>query len=107
MTDKEAMKLALEYIEANAETKDEWDIVDALRQAIKQAEKQEPVAWLLTDKNINSLQVDSIQRLINRLNHAHHTDLCVRINGQDEWFQADWLKHMVRATPPQRTEENT
>jgi hypothetical protein len=61
------------------------------------------VAWLLTDKNINSLQVDSIQRLINRLNHAHHTDLCVRINGQDEWFQADWLKHMVRATPPQRT----
>jgi hypothetical protein len=68
--------------------------------------EQEPVAWLLTDKNINSLQVDSIQRLINRLNHAHHTDLCVRINGQDEWFQADWLKHMVRATPPQRTEQN-
>ena len=67
-----------------------------------QHKEQEPVAWLLTDKNINSLQVDSIQRLINRLNHAHHTDLCVRINGQDEWFQADWLKHMVRATPPQR-----
>jgi hypothetical protein len=67
-----------------------------------QHKEQEPVAWLLTDKNINSLQVDSIQRLINRLNHAHHTDLCVRINGQDEWFQADWLKHMVRATPSQR-----
>ena len=64
--------------------------------------EQEPVAWLLTDKNINSLQVDSIQRLIDRLKHAHHTDLCVRINGQDEWFQADWLKHMVRASPPQR-----
>jgi hypothetical protein len=70
-----------------------------------QHKEQEPVAWLLTDKNINSLQVDSIQRLINRLNHAHHTDLCVRINGQDEWFQADWLKHMVRVTPPQRTEQ--
>jgi len=67
-----------------------------------QSTKQEPVAWLLTDKNINSLQVDSIQRLINRLNHAHHTDIRVRINGQDEWFEADWLKHMVRATPPQR-----
>ena len=65
--------------------------------------EQKPVAWLLTDKNINSLQVDSIQRLIDRLKHAHHTDLCVRINGQDEWFQADWLKHMVRASPPQRT----
>jgi hypothetical protein len=75
---------------------------DKVMQLMAQPE-QEPVAWLLTDKNINSLQVDSIQRLINRLNHAHHTDLCVRINGQDEWFQADWLKHMVRATPPQRT----
>ena len=62
---------------------------------------QEPVAWLLTDKNINSLQVDSIQRLIDRLKHAHHTDVCVRINGQDEWFQADWLKHLTRTTPPQ------
>jgi len=67
--------------------------------------EQEPVAWLLTDKNINALQVDSIQRLIDRLKHAHHTDLCVRINGQDEWFQADWLKHMVRVTQPQRTEQ--
>jgi hypothetical protein len=71
--------------------------------AIAKLESQEPVAWLLTEKNINSLQVDSIQLLIDRLKHAHHTDLCVRINGQDEWFQADWLKHMVRATPPQRT----
>ena len=63
--------------------------------------EQEPVAWLLTDKNINSLQVDSIQRLIDRLKHAHHTDIRVRINGHDEWFEADWLKHMVRVTPSQ------
>jgi len=40
-----------------------------------QRTEQEPVAWLLTDKNINSLQVDSIQLLINRLKHAHHTDI--------------------------------
>ena len=79
------------------------EIIEMARQA--ELESQEPVAWLLTEKNINSLQVDSIQLLINRLKHAHHTDLCVRINGQDEWFQADWLKHMVRVTPPQRTEE--
>ena len=65
------------------------------------AVKPEPVAWLLTDKNINSIQVDSIQRLIDRLKHAHHTDIRVRINGHDEWFEADWLKHMVRVAPPQ------
>ena len=74
-------------------------------QRLGQEIEQEPVAWLLTDKNINSLQVDDIQRLIDRLKHAHHTDLCVRINGQDEWFEADWLKHMARVAPPQRTEE--
>ena len=72
-------------------------------QRLGQEIEQEPVAWLLTDKNINALQVESIQRLIDRAKHAHHTDIRVRINGQDEWFEADWLKNMVRATPPQRT----
>jgi hypothetical protein len=60
-------------------------------------ENEKQVAWLLTDKNINSLQVQSIQRLIDRARHAHHTDICLRINGQDEWHQADWLKHLVMA----------
>jgi hypothetical protein len=122
MTDKEALLLALEalyYCEALNRDVDErkMQAITVIRklwtehamqevQRLGQEIEQEPVAWLLTDKNINSLQVDSIHRLINRLNHAHHTDLCVRINGQDEWFEADWLKHMVRAIPPQRTEQN-
>ena len=67
------------------------------------AQEQVPVAWLITDEKINSLQVDSIQRLIDRARHAHMTDIKLRINGQDEWYQADWLKHLIRATPPQRT----
>jgi hypothetical protein len=67
------------------------------------AQTQKPVAWLITDEKINSLQVDSIQRLIDRARHAHMTDIKLRINGQDEWHQADWLKHMVRVTQPQRT----
>jgi hypothetical protein len=48
---KEAMKLALQYIEANAETKDEHEIAIGLRQAIAEAEKQEqgePVANIRT-----------------------------------------------------------
>jgi predicted house-cleaning noncanonical NTP pyrophosphatase (MazG superfamily) len=101
---KEALNLALEVMQNQGDVSvDEWIATEkAIKEALAQPQ-QEPVAWLLTDKNINSLQVDSIQRLIDRLKHAHHTDLCVRINGQDEWFQADWLKHMVRASPPQRT----
>jgi hypothetical protein len=50
------MKLALQYIEANAETKDEHEIATGLRQAIRehamyemqrlgQEIEQEPVAW--------------------------------------------------------------
>ena len=68
----------------------------------KEAMQQAPVAWLITDEKINSLQVDSIQRLIDRARHAHMTDIKLRINGQDEWFQADWLKHLTRTTLPQR-----
>jgi hypothetical protein len=49
---KEVMKLALQYIEANAETKDEWEIVAGLRQAIAEADKQnEPVAWGMKGKD--------------------------------------------------------
>ena len=104
----EVLKQALKAFEVATTplAKDRQEVLEAvaaINQAIAKLESQEPVAWLLTEKNINSLQVDSIELLINRLKHAHHTDLCVRINGQDEWFQADWLKHMVRATPPQRT----
>ena len=77
---------------------------DVLKQRIEAALAQpEPVAWLITDEKINSLQVDSIQRLIDRARHAHMTDIKLRINGQDEWYQADWLKHLTRTTPPQRT----
>lgn len=59
----------------------------------------QPVAWLLTDHNINELQVASVQRLIDRAKHAHHCDLVIRINGQDEHYEADWLKHLVRTAP--------
>jgi hypothetical protein len=42
----EAIKQALQYIEANAETQDEHEIAEGLRQAIAEADKQdEPVAW--------------------------------------------------------------
>ncbi len=78
------------------------EAITAIKEALAQPE-QEPVAWLITDEKINSLQVDSIQRLVDRARHAHMTDIKLRINGQDEWHQADWLKHLTRTTPPQRT----
>ena len=123
---KEAMKLALEALENEKALNDAVGVVvyatdeavKALEQALAEQhlqdlhdenvrlglyEQGEPVAWLITDESINSLQVASIQRVIDRLKHAHHTDLCLRINGQDERFEADWIKHLQRATsPPKR-----
>ena len=101
----EAMKQALEVLKADSMTDEQYGkTITDLEQAIvteESSETQELVAWLITDEAINSIQVASIQRLIDRLKHAHHTDLCVRINGQDEWFQADWIKHLKRAHPQQ------
>lgn len=44
---------------------------------------------------LNDLQVDSIRRLIQRSKHAHYTNVYLRINGKDELYEADWLKHLV------------
>jgi len=109
----EALKLALEAFEWNYNTDldnipacEKWakmlkENIAAIKKVLAQPE-QEPVAWLITDEKINSLQVDSIQRLIDRAKHAHMTDIKLRINGQDEWYEADWLKHLTHTTTPQR-----
>jgi hypothetical protein len=103
MTDlRTAAKLALEALEGGG---DSWrrigPAITALKAALGQPE-EEPVAWVITDEDINSLQVASIQRLIDLLKRAHHTDLSVRVNGGEEWFQADWIKHLKRTHPPRR-----
>ena len=99
---REAAQQALEALEnAEEDGNCEYGATAALRAALEQPEEK-PVAWVITDDDINSLQVASIQRLIDRLKHAHHTDLRVRINGQDEWFQADWIKHLQRTHPTRR-----
>ncbi len=79
----------------------EEEAIELLRARLAQPEP-EPAAWLIADQMINSLQLDSIQRLIDRARHARMTDIKLRINGQDEWYEADWLKHLKRAAPPQR-----
>jgi hypothetical protein len=52
------------------------------------------VAFLLTDEHINSLQASSVGKLIERAKHAHMTDIKLRINGEDEWYEADWIKRL-------------
>lgn len=45
--------------------------------------------------NINDIQLCSMRRTIERAKHAHWINVEFRINGKDEYAQADWLKHFV------------
>ena len=60
---------------------------------------QEPVAWLLPEKTVNHLVVESIERLIKLCKGAHMADIKVRANGKDYWFEADWVKYLQLAAP--------
>ncbi len=68
--------------------------IAALRELL--ADTKATHAWHLTDKHINSLQVESIDNLIRRAKAAHYVNVLVRINGKDEVYEADWLKHLHR-----------
>lgn len=63
------------------------------------------IVWCITDAKINELQAASIDRLIARAGAAHFTDIRLRINGEFEHFEADWLKHLRRVTDPQRFDQ--
>lgn len=54
------------------------------------------IGWFLPSNKINGLQRASVLQLLPRLKMAHYTNLKVRINGNWEEVEADWLKHMVR-----------
>jgi len=56
----------------------------------------EPVAWLLTDEKINDLQVSTVSTLVQRAKAAHFCNVYLRINGRDEIYEADWLKHLTQ-----------
>jgi hypothetical protein len=53
----EAMKMALATLEdIFGKNKVDVEVINALRQAIEQAEKQEPVAWLIQYKNRHDIK---------------------------------------------------
>lgn len=56
---------------------------------------KEVVTMTVPLSHVNSLQVESIKRLVVRTKHAHMTDVRARINGNYEYFEADWLKYVV------------
>lgn len=62
------------------------------------SEAPRQIAYVLTDESINDLQTNTVQTLIERAKRAHYCNVYLRINGKDELYQADWLKHMKAAS---------
>ena len=52
------------------------------------------VAWVITDRSINDLQISTIGTMVQRAKQAHYCNVYMRINGRDELYEADWIKHM-------------
>ena len=44
---------------------------------------------------INNIQLATIRETIERAKHAHWTNVEFRINGKNEYAEADWIKHFV------------
>jgi hypothetical protein len=59
----------------------------------------QPVAYSVPREALNPLQELSAEALIDRSKHAHYCNVHLRINGKDEIYEADWLKHMTVAHP--------
>lgn len=56
--------------------------------------------WCLPSEQLNKPQLESIAKLVQRTKHAHYTNVVVRINGENETYEADWIKHMTLSAAP-------
>jgi len=53
----------------------------------------EVLTYTIDTGKINQMQLESMRHLIERCRHAHCTDAILLINGSDERYEMDWLKH--------------
>jgi hypothetical protein len=67
---------------------------------MKSVDQRVEAGWFLPLHCVNTLQRDSIQALVKRCKHAHYTNVRVRINGQWEEFEADWIKSLAEVGHP-------
>jgi len=53
------------------------------------------IKFELDTSNINYIQLETLLRTIERSKHAHFTNVHLRINGDDQYEEADWLKYIT------------
>ena len=79
------------------------NVTEAIAAGEAELAKPEPeiLGWTLKWEDVNHLQRDTVELLVQRCKNAHTTDVKLRINGKDEWYEADWLKHLHLSLRPQ------
>lgn len=81
------------------------DNESAILAALKFTEAVERHGWFLPASRLNDIQRDHLREDIKRTKRAHYTNLQIRINGEYEYRQADYFKHLVEicVAPKERT----
>ncbi len=54
----------------------------------------------IPDEHLNASMRRWLTRLLERAKRAHYANITIRINGKDETFEADWVKHLKVKVPP-------
>lgn len=53
----------------------------------------------LDTRYVNDVQLESLREILATSKAAHWTNVNFRINGKDEYHEADWLKHLNEIIP--------
>ena len=83
----EAMKQALEALETATHQWEKEDAIASLRQAIEQAEKQEPVVWMYQDKSTHEVRFQKHMRGFVDHGATYETPLYTTPQPQREWVK--------------------
>ncbi len=49
----------------------------------------------IPDDKLTDAQRRWLRRLLDRAKRAHYANVTIRLNGKDETFEADWVKHLI------------
>jgi hypothetical protein len=105
----EALEYFLTHTKGQDDEKIAWDAIAALRQAIAEAEKQEPVAWGVFEGNLHDMfftQKDAEDMARLKGDHAEVKPLYTAPQPQREWVglteedKQEWIQLMT--WPPER-----
>jgi len=55
--------------------------------------------WILPGDKVNQPQAETIERTIRLAKHAHYVNVRIRVNGEWQELEADWIKHLRLPVP--------